>query len=97
MNKLTVQSDDLRHQSTNVVKGAADVNSILSQLTGQIANLAAQWEGGASQAFQSRWQEWQQGARQVHDAMEHMGQFLQQAAEAYEQTEANIQQHAAGN
>jgi WXG100 family type VII secretion target len=94
MNKLTVQSEDLRQQGVNVSHGAETVNTTLSQLTAQISNLAAQWEGGASQAFQARWQEWQQGARQVHEAMEHMSQFLRQAAESYEQNEAAIQQAA---
>lgn len=97
MNKLTVQSEDLHDQSNNIAKGAADVNGVLAQLTSQIANLAAQWEGGASQAFQSRWQDWQNSARQVHDAMENMGQFLGQAAQSYEQTEAGIQSAASSH
>jgi 6 kDa early secretory antigenic target len=96
MNKLTVQSDDLRQQAHNVQAGATQVNDTLSQLTAQIADLAARWEGGASQAFQMRWQEWQQGAKNVQLAMEHMGQFLSVAAQTYEETEMQIQQQAAG-
>ncbi|MDN5854326.1 MAG: WXG100 family type VII secretion target [Actinomycetia bacterium] len=94
MAKLAVQSEDLRNQSTAVKTGANEVSDILSRLTGQISDLAARWEGGASAAFQTRWQEWQQGAQNVRQAMEDMGIFLEQAAQAYEDTEESLRQAA---
>lgn len=94
MQKLTVQSEDLHDQSRQVTSGANDVNEILGKLTSQIADLASRWEGGASQAFHSRWTEWQNGAKQVQQAMDDMGTFLEQAAKAYEETETNLQQAA---
>lgn len=94
MAQLTVQSEDLRTQSAAVQSGAAEVNETLSRLTSQIADLASRWQGGASQAFQSRWQEWQAGAKNIQQAMDDMGRFLGTAAETYEQTEAGLQQAA---
>lgn len=94
MAQLTVRSEDLHAQSTAVIKGAADVNQTLSQLTSQIADLASRWQGGASQAFQTRWQEWQTGAKNIQQAMDDMGRFLGTAAQTYEQTEAGLQQAA---
>lgn len=90
MARIGVQSEDLHSQSARVGTGSETVRQTLDQLTGEIANLAASWQGGASEAFQSRWAEWQAGATQVQAAMESMGQFLQQAAVAYETTEDEL-------
>lgn len=94
MQKLTVQSEDLRQQSTEVDRGAQEVESIIGQLGGQISQLAANWAGGASDAFRDRWDEWQRGARDIKQAMDDMAQFLRQAAEAYESTEEQIKSAA---
>lgn len=96
MAKLAVQSEDLRAQSAAVKSGAAEVNDILGRLTAQITDLASRWEGGASQAFQARWHEWQNGATAVQHAMDAMGVFLEQAAHAYEETEEGLKSAASG-
>lgn len=90
MARITVTSEDLHQQSSRVATGAQEVDAILSRLTGEIQNLASSWAGGASEAFQSRWQEWQTGAQQVREAMEGMGVFLAEAARAYEETEEQL-------
>lgn len=90
MATIGVQSEELHAQSGRVVSGASEVSQILARLTGEIANLAGSWQGSASDAFQSRWQEWQTGASQVQQAMENMGQFLDQAALAYERNEDEL-------
>jgi WXG100 family type VII secretion target len=86
MARIGVQSEDLRQQASTVKAGAAEVNDIL----GQIQTLASTWEGAASAAFQTRWQEWQAGAAQVQQAMDGMGIFLDEAARAYEETEESL-------
>ena len=90
MARIGVQSEELRQQAAAVKVGAGEVNDILSRLTGQIQTLASSWEGAASAAFQSRWQEWQTGAGQVQQAMDSMGIFLDEAARTYEQTEESL-------
>ncbi len=90
MARIGVQSEDLHNQSQRVAQGSAEVTELLTRLTGEIANLAGTWQGAASDAFQSRWTEWQAGASQVQQAMENMGQFLQQAGASYEATEDEL-------
>jgi WXG100 family type VII secretion target len=90
MARIGVQSEELRQQATTVKTGAAEVNDILGRLTGQIQALASTWEGAASAAFQTRWQEWQAGATQVQQAMDGMGIFLDEAARTYEETEESL-------
>lgn len=90
MATIGVQSEELSAQSGRVGAGAEEVEATLARLTGEIAALAGSWQGSASEAFQSRWQEWQTGANQVQLAMRNMGEFLQQAASAYETTENEL-------
>ena len=94
MQKLTVQSDDLEHQSTEVQRGAEQVNETLTRLGNQITQLASNWGGGASDAFRDRWDEWQKGARDVQQAMDDMAKFLHNAADTYAQTEDQIKSAA---
>ena len=94
MQKLTVQSEDLKSQSDQVQNGAQHVEDILARLGNEIQQLAANWAGGASDAFHDRWEEWDRGARNVQQAMQDMAQFLKHAAETYEQTEENIRSAA---
>lgn len=94
MAAITVQSEDLRDQAGRVAQGSTEVTDVLSRLTGEISALAAGWQGAASEAFQSRWAEWQAGAQQVQQAMDGMGQFLQQAAASYEATEDELRSAA---
>jgi WXG100 family type VII secretion target len=90
MARLAVQSEDLHTQSDAVNTGSQQVDEILKRLTAQIVDLAGRWEGGASEAFQTRWQEWQTGADSIRHAMEDMGRFLHQAGLAYENTEQEL-------
>jgi WXG100 family type VII secretion target len=94
MATFAVTSEELSTQSSRVGIGAADVEATLTRLSSEIANLAASWQGGASQAFQTRWQEWQAGAKQVQEAMANMGTFLQEAATQYETTEEGLRSAA---
>ncbi|QJY47941.1 WXG100 family type VII secretion target [Pseudonocardia broussonetiae] len=90
MARIGVQSEELREQSSRVAMGSTEVTDILNRLTGEIGALAASWQGAASEAFQSRWAEWQAGAQQVQAAMDNMGVFLEQAATSYEATEDEL-------
>jgi 6 kDa early secretory antigenic target len=87
MARIGVQSEELRQQASAVKAGAVEANEILARLTGQIQSLASSWDSAASAAFQTRWQEWQNGATQVQQAMDSMGIFLEEAARTYEETE----------
>ena len=90
MAKLAVQFEDLRTQSTAVKHGANEVHDILAKLTAQISDLASRWEGGTSEAFHQRWDDWKTGAQNVQQAMDAMGDFLGKAADTYEETENQL-------
>ena len=88
--KFGVQSADVRTPAAHVRLGAADVADTLRKLSAEISALASSWEGDAYNAFHEHWTHWQAGADQIHQAMDEMGNFLEQAATQYESAEQNI-------
>jgi WXG100 family type VII secretion target len=95
MSLIKVTSEELHTQSTQVSSGATTVEDVVTQLSGQISDLASRWEGAASASFQDMYQQWQQGARQCNDAMKSIAAFLSSAATTYEEAEEQIRQAAA--
>ena len=90
MGKLKVTSEQLISLSGSLKNGSESVQSQLDSMRRQIEPLAADWEGAASGQFQSMWNEWQSGAKQVREALEGISKLLKGAGEAYERTEADI-------
>lgn len=94
MASIKVTSEELRSEGVRISNGAEDVNTLLAKLQAEVSDLAGRWEGAASGAFQDRFNAWQKGAREVHQAMTDIAAFLGQAADAYEQAEETIRQAA---
>jgi WXG100 family type VII secretion target len=85
---IDVTPQELRDTATSVRRGSDDVQHVLSSLAAHVQALS--WRGSASEGFQSMFQEWQQGAQQVREAMDGIASLLAQAAQAYEDTDAGI-------
>jgi WXG100 family type VII secretion target len=94
MAAIDVESTELRQQAQSVRSGASEVNDIVGRLTGQVQELSGRWRGSASESFQGLWDEWQRGAQQLREAMQGIGDFLERAAETYEQAEDSIKSSA---
>jgi len=86
----SVDSEQLRRQSQSVIGAAGDISSTLQSVTGQIRNLTAHWRGGSSDAFQNLWHDWETGAKQLLEAMEGIGKYLEQSAATFEQAEQSV-------
>jgi WXG100 family type VII secretion target len=94
MSTFKVTSTDLSALGNRVAQGSEETQTLLSNLAGQVEALTGVWDGQAASNFQGLYREWQQGASQVKEAMDGISQFLVQAAQTYEQTEAQIAQAA---
>ena len=70
--------------------GAANIESTLSQLAGQVAPLQSEWQGVAQARFQELWAEWQRSSRGIQEALHGISQLTQQAG-------ANYERHRAGD
>jgi WXG100 family type VII secretion target len=90
MGFIKVTPEELRSQATQVNQGATEVQEILARLLGQVHDLASRWEGAGSAAFQQLYDEWQQGANMTKQGMEGIANFLNAAAQQYEDTDAAV-------
>lgn len=87
---ITVTPEQLSDASRQLNNGAGQIDAILAQLSSQIAPLQSEWRGAAQASFEALWNEWQSGAKQLHEALTGIATLTQQAAQSYESTESGI-------
>ncbi|HET8680357.1 MAG TPA: WXG100 family type VII secretion target [Micromonosporaceae bacterium] len=91
---FAVDSEMLRRQSQSVITTAGDISGSLQTVTGQVRELTAHWTGGSSDAFQNLWHDWETGAKQLLDAMDGIGKYLDRAAQTFEDAERAVTEGA---
>lgn len=88
---LKVTPDQLQQLSGNVARTSSDVRSAHQSLKGQLAPLfGADWSGQAASQFRSLFEQFDQHARGLSDALDGIGQLLGRAGVAYAQVEQQI-------
>lgn len=91
MTVIKVTPEQLQQLSGSVSSGSADIAATLSGLHGQVGPLVGgEWAGAASSQFNALWQQWQQSARGLTEALAGMSSLLGQAGAAYAQAEQQI-------
>lgn len=87
---IKVTPQQLQALSGRVSGASGHIESELAALQSALAPLGADWAGAASVRFLTLWQDWQTGARKVHDALTGISALLGQAGAAYADAEAQI-------
>jgi WXG100 family type VII secretion target len=90
MPNIAVTPEQLQSTASQLNSGAANIESILSQLAAQVAPLQSEWQGVAQARFQELWAQWQQSSRGIQEALHGISQLTQQAAVSYDETEQGI-------
>ena len=90
MPNIAVTPEQLQSVASQLNAGAANIESTLSQLAGQVAPLQSEWQGVAQARFQELWAEWQRSSRGIQEALHGISQLTQQAG-------ANYAGHRAGH
>jgi WXG100 family type VII secretion target len=90
MPNIAVTPEKLQSVGTQLNSGAANIESILQQLAGQVAPLQSEWQGVAQARFQELWAEWQRSSRGIQEALHGISQLTHQAGAHYESTEQGI-------
>jgi len=90
MAMIKVTSEQLITLATNLRSGNEQVQQELAGMRAQVAPVAADWQGAASGNFQQLWQEWEQGAKQLQEALSGISILLQKAAQTYDAAESSI-------
>jgi 6 kDa early secretory antigenic target len=90
MPNIAVTPEQLQSVAGQLNGGAANIESILSQLASQVAPLQSEWQGVAQARFQELWAEWQRSSRGIQEALHGISQLTQQAGAHYDETEQGI-------
>lgn len=88
---LKVTPDQLQSLSGNVARTSSEVRSAHQNLKGQLSPLfGAEWSGQAAAQFAALYEQFNQHAAGMSDALDGIGQLLGHAGQAYAQVEQQI-------
>ncbi len=91
MSGIKVTPEQLQGLSGNVAKGSGDIDATLGALRGQLGPLlGGDWAGHASAQFTGLWEQWQQSAKGLNEALSGISRLLAQAGQSYAQAEQQI-------
>ncbi len=91
MGSLKVTPDQLSALSGSVTRTAADVRGAHQALRGQLGPLfGADWSGAAASQFTALYDQFDQHARGLSDALDGIGQLLARAGSTYAEVEQQI-------
>lgn len=80
---IKVTPEQLQSVAGQLAAGAAQIETTLGQLAGQVAPLGSDWAGGAQQRFETLWAEWQSSARNLHQALEGTSTMMRGAGTSF--------------
>ncbi len=97
MTAIKVTAEDLHNLGSQVNNGAANINHELGQLANQVNSVVgSDWDGAASSQFHILYEEWQQSAAKLQDALTGISRLLIQAGTQYANTEEAIRSSMMG-
>jgi WXG100 family type VII secretion target len=97
MGLIRVTSEDLASASAQLSSGSQEIDSQLAGMRNLVQSLVAgDWQGAASSAFDSLYQQWNTSAANLREALDGISKLLANAASAYANTEQQIQQSMHG-
>jgi WXG100 family type VII secretion target len=85
---IRVTPEQLQSIGAQLNAGAANIESINSQLQSQVAPLGSDWAGTAQVRFQALWEEWRRSAQGIQEALHGISQMMGTASANYADTEA---------
>jgi WXG100 family type VII secretion target len=90
---IKVTSEDLATVAAQLSSGSEEIDSQLTTMRGLVQSLvASDWQGAASSAFDSLYQQWNTSAANLREALDGISRLVANAATAYANTEQQIQQ-----
>ena len=91
MSGIKVTPEQLNALSAQVARGSGEIEGQLRALAETVSPLVGgDWGGQASQRFNALWEQWQQSARGLKDALDGVSALMGQAGSAYADAEAHI-------
>lgn len=92
MARISVSPEELRGEARFVQGQVEDARSNFQALQSRLASLQSVFTGQAQERFQQRYEEWHGHATGLSDALEGLGNFLENAATTLESTDEQLAQ-----
>ena len=87
---LVFGPEEIRGHAAQVNSRAQAAQADFASMKAQLESISGAFQGQAAQAFQQHWEQWHQGATNLIQALEGLGQFLQVTADTAEQTDQQL-------
>ncbi len=88
---IKVDFGALSSAASDITAQAGKVDSELDNLKGRLAPVIAQWDGGASAAYQEAQGRWDASAASLQQVLAQIGSAVAAATEAYQSAESKNQ------
>ncbi|MDW3217069.1 MAG: WXG100 family type VII secretion target [Acidimicrobiales bacterium] len=90
MSEILLKADEARNAATDVKNSAGNAQSDIDALRTRLGALSDSFRGQSAIAWEDRFTEWDTSAKQLLEALDALGQFLNSAADTIEQTDQSI-------
>ena len=84
MSEILLRAEDARTAANDVTSAAQDALDQFNTLRSRLAPLADSFRGRTATAWDGKYTEWDTSAKDLMDALDGLGQFLNAAADAIE-------------
>ena len=88
--EILLRAEEARSSANQVKEAAEQAKNDFESLKGKLAALADNFRGQAATAWDAKYDEWHMGATQMMDGLDGLGQFLEVAANAIEETDTTL-------
>lgn len=88
--EILLRRSDAEGIAQEMKQASADALERFSQTRSRLSELAESFRGSAATAFQNQFEQWDQGSKQVVDALNDLGEWLNSAAAALSETDSNL-------
>lgn len=88
--QILVSPEQLREHASAVGSRAQQAEADFQALRSRLSELSSAFQGQAAEMFNQRFEEWHSSAGHLIQSLQALGQFLSQAAETVEQTDAQL-------
>lgn len=88
--EILLRADEARGLATDVKNASSDASEQFNNLQSRLSALGDNFRGQAADAWQDRYDEWHTSATDLIEALDGLGQFLEAAANAIEDTDTEL-------
>ena len=90
MSNIVVPPQELRDQAAAIAAQAHQAQNDFTAMKSRLEPLASAFQGAASTAFQTHWNQWHTSATSLISALEGLGQYLRTSADQIEQVDREL-------